>query len=293
MKSKAKKVTKFVHWIVFFFQAEEFFLYLRKIHPIFIKFIPLPVYYKNKKAAIVTRNKVVFRLDRNDFMQWSIYSDQIDLSWKTALPFISDKTTIIDVGANCGAFSLPIAKHATLNGIKNFNVLSIEPNPYAIKNLSYNLSLNPKLKDIVTICEFAAGNENDFCSIEFNHNNSGAASVSKKTNSTIPLRRIDDYVKENKVDNITFIKIDIEGWEPEAIKGATQTISKFKPALFIEMTNAWFENHNSSCEEIINLLLKYGYDLFVEVDEVLIQYSKSKGLLSNLFQYNLFAKPQK
>lgn len=45
---------------------------------------------------------------------------------------------------------------------------------------------------------------------------------------------IDDYVKENKLD-LGLIKLDIEGYELEAVKGATETVKKMKPVLLISI----------------------------------------------------------
>jgi hypothetical protein len=44
---------------------------------------------------------------------------------------------------------------------------------------------------------------------------------------------IDNFVKEEKIDRVDFIKIDTEGFEKERIKGAEKTIKEFKPRLAI------------------------------------------------------------
>jgi hypothetical protein len=44
---------------------------------------------------------------------------------------------------------------------------------------------------------------------------------------------IDNFVKEEKIDRVDFIKIDTEGFEKEIIKGAEKTIKEFKPRLAI------------------------------------------------------------
>ncbi|MWV62879.1 FkbM family methyltransferase [Helicobacter saguini] len=45
---------------------------------------------------------------------------------------------------------------------------------------------------------------------------------------------LDSYVRENNVD-VGFIKVDIEGFEQEFLKGAIETISRFKPAMLISI----------------------------------------------------------
>uniref|UniRef100_A0A7V4KEE3 FkbM family methyltransferase n=1 Tax=Fervidobacterium pennivorans TaxID=93466 RepID=A0A7V4KEE3_FERPE len=44
---------------------------------------------------------------------------------------------------------------------------------------------------------------------------------------------IDEFVKENKIERVDFIKIDAEGAEREIIKGARETIKNFKPRMAI------------------------------------------------------------
>ena len=44
---------------------------------------------------------------------------------------------------------------------------------------------------------------------------------------------IDDFVAQNKIEKINFIKLDIEGAELETLKGAAGTIEKYKPQLAI------------------------------------------------------------
>ena len=47
---------------------------------------------------------------------------------------------------------------------------------------------------------------------------------------------LDKYVKENNITNIDLIKMDIEGYEGQGLEGAFETIQKFKPLLYIEVS---------------------------------------------------------
>ncbi|GAB6079005.1 FkbM family methyltransferase [Hydrogenobaculum acidophilum] len=61
----------------------------------------------------------------------------------------------------------------------------------------------------------------------------GGSRVSEKGSVRVELTTIDDFVKENNIEKVDFIKMDIEGAELDALKGATNTIKTFKPKLAI------------------------------------------------------------
>lgn len=46
----------------------------------------------------------------------------------------------------------------------------------------------------------------------------------------VPLKTLDSF----KFENVGFIKLDVEGWEEEVLKGAIETISKYRPIMYIE-----------------------------------------------------------
>jgi len=70
---------------------------------------------------------------------------------------------------------------------------------------------------------------------------------------------IDNYVKEKQIKP-TFIKIDVEGAEFEVLKGAKQTLKKFKPVLVIEIHEFILPSFGTSTQEIIDYLTELGYE---------------------------------
>ena len=67
----------------------------------------------------------------------------------------------------------------------------------------------------------------------------------------------DDYVSDNKIDKIDFIKIDIEGAELQALMGMKEVLRKLKPVLLVEILKE--QNDRNS---ILSFLSDLGYQQF-------------------------------
>lgn len=80
--------------------------------------------------------------------------------------------------------------------------------------------------------------------------------IKGKYNSRIvPVKRLDDYM----FDGVRFIKIDVEGYETEVLKGAEETITKCMPAMIVEIE----QRHLSyPMDSVFKMLNAYGYNAF-------------------------------
>ena len=65
---------------------------------------------------------------------------------------------------------------------------------------------------------------------------------------TINTISIDEYVYENKIKKVDFIKMDIEGAELEALKGAKSTISDHRPQLAVAIYHVGYNNSSDLYE---------------------------------------------
>ena len=90
-------------------------------------------------------------------------------------------------------------------------------------------------------------------------NNKGGNRISSLTNHTpnIHVTTLDHYVKRKNINRIDLIKIDVEGYELNVLRGGIKSIEKFKPILFIELDDENLKQQNSSAKELIAFLKNY------------------------------------
>lgn len=171
--------------------------------------------------------------------------------------------TFVDVGANIGWFSLRGARAVGPMG----RVISMEPRIDTFQKLSRSMELNGFTW---------AHPHNVACGAEDGEMNIGWANVSggrggtwllphqelvddfaalEKEMQLTPVRRIDDYV-----DGVDVLKIDIEGAEILALRGAHRTLSEYRPLILCEINPANLALvSKATAEDLIGLMASYGY----------------------------------
>jgi len=79
------------------------------------------------------------------------------------------------------------------------------------------------------------GDKSDIYHLSHNNINSGANKITDGDNYSekIEVTTIDEFVAENELDRIDFIKADIEGFERNMLMGAKETLRRFSPKLAI------------------------------------------------------------
>jgi hypothetical protein len=76
----------------------------------------------------------------------------------------------------------------------------------------------------------------------------------------VPVLRLDDYLAEHEVDRVDFMKIDVEGFEPNVIRGAGKYIERGKiHAILCEFNVDWLAANQSSSHALYELLINSGF----------------------------------
>jgi len=151
--------------------------------------------------------------------------------------FVKRGSVAIDVGANIGYYSLLLSR---LVGPKG-HVYAFEPLPANFDRLKVNIEINV---DNVTAYNMALGDAPKVSKYRFNPStnidipNLGGWSMvgteSDDGNIVVESMTLDDFVRQRAIQNIQFLKIDVEGFELQVLKGARATIQRFRPTIMIE-----------------------------------------------------------
>jgi len=184
---------------------------------------------------------------------------------KKEINFIKNNTNknsiFIDIGANIGFYSQNIA--ATFNNTKFSKIIAIEPNPVLVRRIEDNITLLettiPNIKNRVIIENCAVGSSKEDIYLDLNEGYGNARVKSKKSNTAIPIKMLSllEIIKKNKIEYITNLKIDVEGYEDKALKPFFENAPSelFPQNIVIEYTSQseWED------KKFIKYLLEKGY----------------------------------
>lgn len=187
------------------------------------------------------RRGITWSLDLNEGIDFAlflgVYENELVRTYrKMVLP----GSVILDVGANLGAHTLPLARCVGPNG----RIVAIEPTEYAMAKLRQNLELNPDLSSrVAPIHAFIVASD--------------AAEGARAVASRWPLSpglavdtplcgfdqpigaarktTIDGLVRDLQLPRVDWMKIDVDGYEPDVMAGACATLAKYRPRVLIEL----------------------------------------------------------
>ncbi|WP_374361088.1 FkbM family methyltransferase [Pseudoduganella danionis] len=139
---------------------------------------------------------------------------------------------VIDCGACFGETAVFFATSVGPNG----HVYSFDPLPHHVEVIEHNVRQNGLEQRVSVIAAAVGAQSNHIASAgeRFRDVNSPGFSMQGKEDQ-FPLLSIDDMVAQRGVQRIDYIKMDIEGFELEALKGAMRTIHSHRPKLAISL----------------------------------------------------------
>lgn len=180
--------------------------------------------------------------------------------------FIQKGDLVIDIGANIGDTTVPMAIAAGKEGLS----LGFDPNPYVFTILEANAKLNKDKTNIFPVLNAISTKEEEFyfISSEATFANGGISPTKESIHGKFicpdKIKGVNllDYLKKNHKDQLgklSFIKIDTEGYDKEILKSIADLIKEYKPNLVAE---SFGKSSNEAKEELFKVISMHGYRLF-------------------------------
>lgn len=184
--------------------------------------------------------------------EWSM--GEIDI----LLPFVATTATVVEVGGNVGAHTVPLARH-----LASGRVITFEPQRLCFQMLCANLINN----DCVNVGAYnmAVGDRAGRAQVPDLHPdqdfNFGGIGIRQDTFAPIPdpalgwtpVVRLDDMLGDFVID---LLKCDAEGMEATVLRGASGVIARDKPILYLE------DDRQALSRELYETVRGFGYDVW-------------------------------
>ena len=228
--------------------------------------------YENSKYYFDDGKKKLFyyndRILRVAFGAGELFGSLIDDYCLDSIE-INKGETVVDCGANIGEFYYSISKLQT-----NFNYIAFEPEP----NNFHCLDLNLNEKNNTTLYKYGLSEVNGTSEFFLSEDGSDSSFINSGLNNSIELetRTLDSF----NLDKIKLLKIEAEGFEPEVLKGALDTIKKTE-YISIDSGPERGPMGETTLTQVTNILYENGYQLIKFNDRRCIGLFQNRLLLEN------------
>ena len=236
----------------------------------------------NPQLLLIRLRKIFFVLIRPFFWRAFLLNVIPSLEHKSVLTYLKRKgiTCIFDVGANKGQFTLiskyvfPRAQIYAFEPLKSPSqrFINLFGNTKNIKLINLGISSSPQK---LTIYETNKTDSSSFLkSTKLNRSN---FAIEYKNKLEVQTTSLNSWIlsQKNKFFNQNLLlKIDVQGYELEVLKGADSVLPFFK-FIIIELSSQELYESQPMAKEVINYLLKYNFILVKTYNKSLDKYSNT------------------
>jgi FkbM family methyltransferase len=220
---------------------------------------------------IVVRDNINYELNLSEGIDFGIYLGNFyERQTRSALTkLVSPASLVLDIGANIGAHTLHLAQLVGPLG----RVLAFEPTEFAFRKLRRNLDLNPSLASRVQLfhCFLTA---NDGVSVPNGIYSSWPLSLEEglhakhlgreMTTEMAQARSLDSILAEHADRKVQLVKLDVDGFECDVLRGATSLLRDTSPIFVMELAPYVLEERGASLEQLVSYFIPNGYAFYDE-----------------------------
>ncbi|MEA5442683.1 FkbM family methyltransferase [Cyanobium gracile] len=209
-----------------------------------------------------TVHSLRMRLDTREVIQSSMADGSYEptqTAW--ARECLSEGDRFVDIGANFGWYTMLAS---TLVGQKG-SVFAFEPSPVAAGIIAEAIEENA-LKNVTLVRAAvgdAVGHEQIYMPVNYSiHSPSVFQSGKDFTPLKVPLVKLDSYAPLADGIPIKLLKIDIEGYEPNALRGMRELAERgMIKNLFCEFNSGWLKRNATTPAQLLEQILSYGFEV--------------------------------
>ncbi len=220
---------------------------------------------------IVVRGGITYDLDLTQGIDFAIWlGGMFERNTAIALGKLTEPgSLVLDIGANIGAHTLRLAKLVGPNG----RVMAFEPTDFAFGKLRRNLDLNPSLASRVEAshCFLTA---TDGTSVPHAIYSSWPLAVEAGLHSkhlgremetkSAQARSLDSVLAERADRKVQLVKLDVDGFECDVLRGATKLLRDVRPIFVMELAPYVLEERGTSLDQLLSYFIPNGYRFYDE-----------------------------
>ena len=194
-------------------------------------------------------------------LHWTLNSGKVcdAVPWLDRIePLISSNDVVFDIGANIGVVTNWFAHRCQ-------HVHAFEPHPDNFDKIKSQQKL--RNMNNITLHDIALGKDVSRMQLhvkEFHGHHSLGDVVSSQTvdNIEVNVRTVDGISEELKIDKINFMKIDVEGFESDVLRGASSFLENKKiDYILFELQETILHSINRTSQEVFEIIFDAGYQI--------------------------------
>ena len=203
--------------------------------------------------------------------------------------YVNEESIVLDIGANIGTHTLWFAQNSKL-------VIAFEPQRYAFQMLCANMALNSiqnadckqlgvgSTREIIEVAFIDPETENNFGGLSLQDHSIEKVREERGVHldgEKIAICKIDDM----GLQKCDFIKIDVEGMEPQVLMGGRATILDLRPYIYIEV------DREKNWDFINDLLFEYNYVSHESLPPLYSEEYEGENIFGDIVSHNALCIP--
>ncbi len=219
---------------------------------------PREIVYPQVDQIYTTQHGIAMRCSHENLIEREIMAHgQFEPeTTAAACSHVADAQVVFDIGSNVGYYSLLFCKLVGPTG----QVHCFEPTQWAFKRCLDNVALNQRLLTdnlVINKQGLLAEPDEQFGAIESRFSSKILAYRDKES---LTFTTLDKYCESHGIKVIDFIKIDVDGYDAQVLRGARKVLSHHRPTMVCELCDRVLKEQDDSLTDYLELLLELGYD---------------------------------